>query len=280
MLQLSYVYAENVVPIQDIEDVSRYITNDTHTVEKLKKIEIDFLNFSRTSKSSVEKVIATDLDNIIIFKFFVEKTGRGEPLYLKYMVNEKSLVIGDVLVKNDYRFTPFDLSLMNELNKSYLDKFVDYKAQKTSVDSPAEKEEAIIYVFTDTSCGYCAKYYKEIPKLNEAGITVKHIPYPRYFNKYKPSSEQRPEFNQLANAICSENGSELLEQYFSKSAINPDIPPEKKELCQKVVRDGYFLGSNVGVDGTPATLFSNGKLMPGYRSAEDVVRLLKSEDLL
>ena len=51
---------------------------------------------------------------------------------------------------------------------------------RDTVVFPAKGEEkAMINIFTDIDCGYCQKLHTEIPRLNELGIKVRYLAYPR-----------------------------------------------------------------------------------------------------
>ena len=48
------------------------------------------------------------------------------------------------------------------------------------VFSPAaENIKATITVFTDIDCGYCRKLHQEVPALNDMGVAVRYLAYPR-----------------------------------------------------------------------------------------------------
>ena len=52
--------------------------------------------------------------------------------------------------------------------------------KKDMVIFPARGEtKAVINVFTDVDCGYCRKLHQEVPELNELGIEVRYLAYPR-----------------------------------------------------------------------------------------------------
>lgn len=49
--------------------------------------------------------------------------------------------------------------------------------------------------------------------------------------------------------------------------------PEKRE-CDNPVKEHMALGRQIGVSGTPALVFSDGTLMPGYLPASQLRKIL------
>ena len=45
--------------------------------------------------------------------------------------------------------------------------------------APADKQLKTLYVFTDIDCGYCRKFHRQIAALNNAGISVRYLSFPR-----------------------------------------------------------------------------------------------------
>lgn len=127
---------------------------------------------------------------------------------------------------------------------------------------PAKGEtKAKISVFTDIDCGYCRKLHGEVPRMNEMGIEVSYLGYPR-------SGVGRPSFKKYVSAWCSENKSQAL-----TDAKNGKDVPEKD--CKNPVAQQFELGQTLGVTGTPAIILQDGTLIPGYVDAEKLAKELK-----
>ncbi len=47
------------------------------------------------------------------------------------------------------------------------------------VFAPSGERKSVISVFTDVDCGYCQKLHQEVPQLNEMGVEVRYLAYPR-----------------------------------------------------------------------------------------------------
>lgn len=260
-----------------------YENNNQNSIDELKIIKDDFVAFSKIGEETLESIIATEFKNIIIVKLYAEKMSPRDPVYIKYLVKEKALVSGDILINDSYGLKAFDANLIKERTKTYLASYLadnDKGSKNITIDNISKNEETTIYVFTDTSCGYCRKYYEEIPQLNEAGISVRHIPYPRSYNPFANHDQQSPSFTHISNTLCVKDGGKLLSEYFSKTAINPVLDADLLTACRDTTIKGFFLGQNSGVTGTPGTLLEDGSFVSGYIKAPQMIRILKGKKLL
>jgi len=130
---------------------------------------------------------------------------------------------------------------------------------KDQIIFPAEGEtRGYVSVFTDVSCFYCQKLHKEVPELNRRGIEVRYLAYPR-------QGLGSPGFRQLATAWCSDNRQETLTRLKNREELDEQVCAGNPIAAQ------FQLGQDVGVRGTPAIVTADGVLIPGYRSADDLI---------
>lgn len=127
---------------------------------------------------------------------------------------------------------------------------------------PAENEEAVVTVFTDTSCPFCHKLHEEIEDINEAGITIRYLAYPR-------QGLDSDAYKNMVAVWCSENPREAF-----TDAIDGDRMESTN--CQNPVKDDYLLGQQIGLQGTPSLIFENGAMVSGYRDAETIKKISDS----
>lgn len=126
------------------------------------------------------------------------------------------------------------------------------------VFSPEGKPRAYINVFTDVTCFYCQKLHQEVPALNKQGVEVRYLAYPR-------AGLGSDGYNKLASAWCADNPQETLTKLKNKQAA-----PEK--VCEdNPIAEQYKLGMEMGVRGTPAIVTQDGKMIPGYQSADELM---------
>lgn len=128
----------------------------------------------------------------------------------------------------------------------------------------AKNEQHKITVFTDITCGYCIKLHKEIEDFNDAGITVEYLAFPR---AGVGSSAQK----NMQNIWCAENKTQAL----TAAKLKKQIPPKSCEGKQTI--EQFFLGQEMGVNATPTMIFSDGEIMPGYVSADELAAYLKEK---
>ncbi len=120
---------------------------------------------------------------------------------------------------------------------------------------PASGErKATIFVFTDIDCGYCRKLHDEVPRMNELGIEVNYLAYPR-------AGVGSASYNKIVSAWCAED----RRQAMTDAKAGKSIPPKK---CANPVAAQFEMGGQMGVTGTPAIVLEDGTLVPGYVPAD------------
>lgn len=170
---------------------------------------------------------------------------------------------GQYLLAGDlFRITPQGVANLSE-DKRLIERSDTLKAfgMDGVITYPAKGEEkASIAVFTDIDCPYCRKFHDEMPELNELGITVHYFGFPR-------SGPGTSSFSKYVSVWCSDD---------QKSAM--DAAKQGKDIdrksCENPILAQYQLGQQVGVSGTPAIIMENGRVIPGYRPAEQLAEAL------
>ena len=133
--------------------------------------------------------------------------------------------------------------------------------EKDAVTFKAKGEQKhLLTVFTDVDCGYCVKLHKEVPKLNEAGVTVQYLAYPR-------AGIGSESYKKIVNVWCADDKQDAL----TKSKAGETIAAKE---CENPVAKEYELGQKLGVNGTPALFTEDGTMIPGYRPADQLVKIL------
>jgi thiol:disulfide interchange protein DsbC len=120
--------------------------------------------------------------------------------------------------------------------------------------------KAAIAVFTDVDCGFCRKLHLEVPDLNARGIEVRYLAFPR-------QGIDSEAYLKLVSAWCSADRNDAITRLKRGETI-----PVK--TCKNPVERQYALGHQVGVEGTPAIVFEDGSLHPGYSPAADLAKRL------
>lgn len=186
-----------------------------------------------------------------------EKTG----LYLIQLKNGPSLHAtadgGYFLVGDLYRIE--ESGPVNESEEAKIQQVENLPIDKMVVFS-AQEEKAHISVFTDITCGYCRMLHSEINELNDLGITVRYLAFPRAGIDSEP-------YNQMVSIWCADDP----QKWMTNAKLGKKVPEND---CQNPVADQYLLGKSVGVRGTPTLVLSSGKLIPGYVPAAKLAQEL------
>ena len=124
--------------------------------------------------------------------------------------------------------------------------------------SPKGETRGRITVFTDVTCFYCQKLHKEVPELNKRGVEVRYLAYPR-------AGVDSDGYRQLVTAWCADDPQATLTRLKAREAV------PLKSCEDNPVAEQYRLGQEMGVRGTPAMITAEGKMIPGYQSADDLM---------
>jgi len=119
------------------------------------------------------------------------------------------------------------------------------------VFSPEQPRHTVI-VFTDVDCTYCRKLHTEIAKLNELGIAVRYLAYPRS----GPGTES---WSKMEAVWCSTDRRDALTRAKRGESI------EKTAGCvAPQIAAEYSLGEQLSVHGTPMIMLEDGSVVGGY----------------
>jgi thiol:disulfide interchange protein DsbC len=135
-------------------------------------------------------------------------------------------------------------------------------ASKDMVIFPAKgKTLDYIHIFTDVDCGYCRKLHAEIADYSELGIEVRYLAYPR-------TGLDGETHKKMSNVWCSADRKRAL----TKAKLGLEVDAD---TCVDPVVKQFQLGRMIGVSGTPAIVTSDGRLLPGYVPAPDLLARLQ-----
>ncbi len=134
--------------------------------------------------------------------------------------------------------------------------------EETMIVFEPETVKHTITVFTDIDCTYCRKLHREMPELQELGVKVRYIFYPR-------SGPGSKSWKKADWVWCADDRNTAL------TDAKADKPVEEKQ-CDTPVDTHYNLGRQVGLTGTPAIVLENGDMFPGYIPAKLLVQQMES----
>lgn len=135
---------------------------------------------------------------------------------------------------------------------------------------PKGKAKAVVYVFTDIDCGYCRKLHSQMhtyneggqekPGYNDLGIEVRYLAYPR-------AGIPSPSADKLVSTWCAKDKLDAMTKLKAGQTV-------ANSTCDNPVAKQFQLGGQLGINGTPALLLPDGKLMPGYLPPEELAKTL------
>lgn len=169
---------------------------------------------------------------------------------------------GRFLVRGDV----FDLSSLENITKirraqARVDAFIDMGVENMIEFAPKDtKTIRHLYVYTDIDCGYCRKMHLEIEQLNNAGIAVRYLAYPR-------SGIGSESYDKAVSVWCSADPQNALTVSKSGKTI-------KSLSCENPVTDHYRMGEAMGLRGTPAVYLDDGNQIGGYVPAKELIKML------
>lgn len=127
--------------------------------------------------------------------------------------------------------------------------------------SPKKQAKHHITVFTDVDCGYCRKMHQEIGELNDYGIEVRYLLFPR-------TGLESPSYVKAQSVWCSsDRNAALTDAKLGKTL------PEKK--CANPITKNIELADRIGLTGTPTLVLENGELISGYVPAAKLKEMLE-----
>ena len=148
--------------------------------------------------------------------------------------------------------------------KITVEKIENYSDDDLVVYLPKGEIKATLNVFTDTSCPYCRKLHKELPKLLESGIKIRYLPYAR-------GGSKGPGYETMKSVWCAEDRAGAMNDAKNE---NTNGLPIGSCSAARIVDAGFITGNQVGVTGTPTLFKQNGEKIVGYVPYQRLIPML------
>ncbi|MDR9467552.1 DsbC family protein [Marinospirillum sp.] len=207
--------------------------------EQLQKID---------SRIAIESLKATPLDNI-----YEVQLSSGDLLYIS--ADGQYLLAGSLLRLGEQGVTDLTEQTRSQIRRQQLQ---DIPVEDQVVFAAEGDTQAVIQVFTDITCPYCIRLHGEVPELNAAGVEVRYLAFPR-------QGVDSEAYQKLVNVWCADDRQKAM----NRAKGGEDLASAE---CDNPVAEQFEMGRSQGVQGTPAIVLPDGKIIPGYVPAE---RLLK-----
>lgn len=198
------------------------------------------------------------------------KPGPFDGVYEVAIESQVLYVSGDgrYLLKGDIIDLDTNVNLTDLRRNTARGKVMAAVDRKDMIVFAPENVQHTITVFTDIDCGYCRKLHREMDELNELGVKVQYLFFPRT----GPGSAS---WYKAENVWCSADRNAAL------TAAKNGAEIEAGAACENnPVASGYQLGQKIGLRGTPAIVTEDGELIAGYLPAKQLVSRLESQKRL
>jgi thiol:disulfide interchange protein DsbC len=197
----------------------------------------------------------TDISASPVSGLFEITMFNGQTLYVSE--DAKFFISGDL-----YEALPEGLVNLGEQKRNVIraDKIAAVPESEMIIFEPENGRKATVTVFTDVDCPYCRQLHGEMTRLNELGIAVRYLGYPR-------TGLDTETHHKMISAWCADDPNAM----FTSAARGGTIPESE---CDNPIAGHFQLGREVGVTGTPALVLEDGTILPGYVPADTLAGYL------
>jgi len=181
--------------------------------------------------------------------------GQGDKVFIAYVDFAKKFLI-------EGKFTPLDKigeppSLKKiDLKKIPLDRAIVYG------DPKAEKK---VIVFDDPDCPYCKQLHDEIKKIiktrKDIAFYIKMYPLPIHPGAYEKSR----------TVVCKKSPKLLDDAFAGKTLPKADCKTDE-------IDNNIKLAEELGIRGTPALILPDSRLLPGYVTADVLLKIIDTPE--
>jgi len=206
---------------------------------------------------NIKQSLANILPNVEITR--ISKT----PIDNLYEVLVETNVIyitgdGRYVLKGDLLDMQKRLNLSEEQRSAARTELFNTLSADEIIEFAPNKTDHVIYVFTDIDCAYCRRLHRDVPFLNENGVSIRYLAYPR-------AGIGSRAFNDMESVWCADDRKQAL----TDAKNGEQVIPKK---CDNPVEAQYKLGKELGIRGTPAIFLEDGEELPGYMPPAELLK--------
>jgi thiol:disulfide interchange protein DsbC len=170
----------------------------------------------------------------------------------------KHLLLGDLVdIKSRTNLT-------ENARQALARRLIDEIGEKDMIVMAPRETRATITVFTDVDCPYCARLHQDVPELNRNGVKVRYLLYPR-------AGKGSETYRRSVAVWCAPDRIEAVG--IAKSGGQLDL-----KTCDNPVDNHYRLGERLDINGTPTIYLENGRKIPGYVPAAQLVAVVRGRN--
>ncbi|MFK2877262.1 DsbC family protein [Rhodanobacter hydrolyticus] len=205
--------------------------------------------------------VQVDVVNRAPLPGFYQVIASGQLLYVsadgKYLMNGELVDLDAKKSVNDAAWAAFRKA---ELAKVPAAARIEY--------APANPKYRIT-VFTDVTCPYCRVLHEHMAELNQAGIAVDYMAWPRS-GVEDETGRPTETYKAMVSAWCATDPKAALDGAFAGREPKP-------ASCVNPVQQEFDLGMRLGVNGTPAIFTASGRQIGGYLTPLQLLQALQKD---
>ncbi|MCY4050881.1 MAG: DsbC family protein [Gammaproteobacteria bacterium] len=227
-----------------------------------------FLGFLLISISPISIAFDKDEEARLIEKLnrissrdmLIEKVepSEAEGVYIVTMGSNEYYVFshGDYILVGDLYDTVRQVDVGQERSNKRIAEAISAVSEDNMI-MMGEPLEKYVTVFTDTDCFYCQKFHLEVEALQNEGIQVRYLMFPR-------SGIGTESYIEAVSVWCSDDQADAMTVAKAGGTV-------KQVQCENPVADQYEFGQSIGIRGTPTIILQNGKVINGYAPPDVLV---------
>lgn len=140
--------------------------------------------------------------------------------------------------------------------------------EKSMIIYPAKGQaKHTVTVFTDIDCGYCRKLHQGMAEMNNLGITVRYLSFPR-------AGVGSESFKKASDVWCAKDRNKAMDNAKANQSVT-DV-----QNCDAPIKNHMALANAFGVNGTPALVLDDGRLLPGYLPPQQLLAVLEGKSTM
>jgi thiol:disulfide interchange protein DsbC len=196
-----------------------------------------------------------------LWELTIERDGRQAIIYTDF--GKKLLIPGPIFdIATKRPITPPPVEIPKKISRAELEKIP--LANSIILGKPNGKKR--MFVFTDPDCPYCSRLHGELKKLiamePELAIYIKMFPLKMHPNAYDK-----------ARVILGSKSPEMLDKaYAGEKLPSPGVNDAKAAVDETI-----SMGEKLGIEGTPAMIMPDGRLISGAMNAERIELLIENK---
>ena len=128
------------------------------------------------------------------------------------------------------------------------------------VFSATGETRSVVYAFTDVNCRHCQRLHADVDKLNDYGIEVRYLAFPR-------GGPGTPAYDKMVSVWCAAQRQAAITAAKSNEAV-ADL------ACDSPVAEQLALGRSFHIGGTPTLFTERGRQLSGYLPPDELAQRL------